>query len=86
MNRLAVDETIHASHEVTGDMAHRLAREEDILLGISSGAAMWAALDVAKHRRQPVVRQSWPSRLIRERDTCQPGFSKSRKEVKNGHT
>lgn len=43
-----VDEIIQASHEDAGEMAKRLAREEGILVGISSGAAMWGGLEVAK--------------------------------------
>jgi cysteine synthase A len=43
-----VDEVIRVRHEDAGDMAGRLAREEGILAGISSGAALWAAVEVAK--------------------------------------
>lgn len=43
-----VDEIIQAGHEDAGATARRLAREEGILVGISSGAAMWAAIEVAK--------------------------------------
>jgi cysteine synthase A len=43
-----VDEVIQVSHQDAGVMARRLAREEGILGGISSGAALWAALEVAK--------------------------------------
>ena len=43
-----LDEIIQVSAEDAGFMARRLAREEGILAGISSGAAAWAALQVAQ--------------------------------------
>jgi cysteine synthase A len=42
-----VDEVIKVSNEDAGETARRLAREEGILAGISSGAAAWAARQVA---------------------------------------
>jgi len=42
-----VDETVLVKDQDAGAMARRLAREEGILVGISSGAAVWAALEVA---------------------------------------
>ncbi len=42
-----VDEIIRVSNEDAASMARRLAREEGILAGISSGAAVQAALEVA---------------------------------------
>lgn len=43
-----IDEVIQVANEDAGIMARRLIREEGILAGISSGAATWAALQVAK--------------------------------------
>ena len=43
-----IDEIIKVTNEDAGIMARRLAREEGILAGISSGAATWAALEIAK--------------------------------------
>jgi len=43
-----IDEIVKVSNENAGAMARRLANEEGILGGISSGAATWAALEVAQ--------------------------------------
>jgi len=43
-----IDEIITVDNEDAGIMARRLAKEEGILAGISSGAATWVALKVAK--------------------------------------
>ncbi|OGO23723.1 MAG: cysteine synthase A [Chloroflexi bacterium RBG_16_50_9] len=43
-----IDEIITVSNEDAGAMAIKLAKEEGILAGISSGAATWVALKVAK--------------------------------------
>ncbi len=43
-----IDEIIRVTNEDAGNTARRLASEEGILAGISSGAATWAALELAK--------------------------------------
>ncbi|MGC3963946.1 MAG: cysteine synthase A [Rhodocyclaceae bacterium] len=48
LNTHAYDEVIKVSNADTFDMARRMATEEGLLVGISSGAAVWAALQVAK--------------------------------------
>lgn len=48
LQRELLDEIIQVSNEDAGDVARHLAREEGILAGISSGAALWAAIEVAK--------------------------------------
>jgi cysteine synthase A len=47
LNRQVVDEIIQVSNDDAVDMARRLAKEEGIFAGISSGAAVFAALEVA---------------------------------------
>jgi len=48
LNRNIIDEIITVSEENAGLTARALARTEGVLAGISGGAAMWAALEVAK--------------------------------------
>jgi len=48
LNLKLVDEIIKVTNDDAGATARRLAREEGILAGISSGAAAWAALEIAK--------------------------------------
>jgi len=43
-----IDEIIKVSNKDAAIMTRRLAKEEGILAGISSGAATWAAVEVAK--------------------------------------
>lgn len=45
-----IDEIITVSNEDAGEIARKLAKEEGILAGISSGAAVWAALKVAEKK------------------------------------
>lgn len=45
-----IDEIIKVTNEDAEIMAKMLAKEEGILAGISSGAAVWAALEVAKRQ------------------------------------
>lgn len=47
LNTTIYDEIIRVSGDNAFDMARRMATEEGLLVGISSGAATWAALQVA---------------------------------------
>jgi len=50
LDRAIIDEIVKVSNEDAGLTARRLAREEGILVGISCGAALWVALEVAKRK------------------------------------
>jgi len=47
LNTGIIDEIVQVTNEQAGEYARRLGREEGILVGISSGAALYAALQVA---------------------------------------
>jgi len=50
LDRAVIDEIVQVSNDNAGITARRLAKEEGILVGISCGAALWAALEVAKRK------------------------------------
>jgi len=50
LNRGIIDEIVAVTNEAAGDIARKLASQEGILAGISSGAAVWAALEIAKRK------------------------------------
>lgn len=50
LNINVIDEIIKVSNEDAGEIARRLAKEEGILAGISSGAALWAAIEIGKRK------------------------------------
>ncbi len=58
LNREIIDEIITVDENDAGTTTRKLAQEEGILAGISSGAAMWAAIEVAtrkENRNKTVV-------------------------------
>ncbi len=48
LNTKIYDEIVRVKNEDAFDIARRMARKEGLLVGISSGAATWAALQVAR--------------------------------------
>jgi cysteine synthase A len=50
LNRDIINEVIRVTNEDAGSTARELAQVEGILAGISGGAALWAALQVAKRK------------------------------------
>ena len=48
LQRELIDEVIQVTNDDASSTARRAAKEEGLLVGISSGAALWAVLEVAK--------------------------------------
>jgi cysteine synthase len=48
LNTKIYDEIVRVKNDDAMDIARRMAKDEGLLVGISSGAAMWAALEVAR--------------------------------------
>jgi len=48
LNRSVIDEILTVTDQQAYDVSRRLAKEEGLFVGISAGAACWAALKVAK--------------------------------------
>jgi cysteine synthase A len=48
LDRRVIDRVVRVSDQAALEMTRRLFREEGIFCGVSSGAAMWAALEVAR--------------------------------------
>ena len=53
LNTRIYDEIIRVKDDDAMETARRMAREEGLLIGISSGAATWAALQVAGRKENP---------------------------------
>ncbi len=54
------DETLEVQTEAAHEMVRRLAREEGLFVGISSGAAMVAAMQVASKIKEGVIVTLFP--------------------------
>jgi len=48
LNTKIIDEIVQVSNDAAFDTARRLAKEEGLMVGISSGAAAWVALEVGR--------------------------------------
>jgi cysteine synthase A len=55
LDKSVIDEIVAVSDKDAFDTMKRLAREEGILAGISSGAALWAALNIKQREKRIVV-------------------------------
>ena len=57
-----INETIMVETETAFEMARRIVREEGIFVGMSSGAALYAAIEVAKNIDRGTIVAVFPDR------------------------
>jgi cysteine synthase A len=50
LDRQVIDEVVTVTNEAAFETARKLAKTEGLLCGISSGAAVWAALEIARRK------------------------------------
>ena len=67
LDQSLVDDWIYSNDKVSFQMARRLIREEGLLVGGSSGAAVWGALEAIK--RYPQAKKVWSSCRTRSATT-----------------
>jgi cysteine synthase A len=51
VNRAVIDEIITVTNNDAMDIARQLGHREGIMAGISSGAAMWAAIEISRREQ-----------------------------------
>lgn len=89
LNNQLVDEYIKVHDKESFLMARRLIREEGLLVGGSSGSAVWAALQAAKHLKKgqkclvvlPDGIRNYLSKFVDDRWMREQGFLEERTEV-----
>lgn len=81
LNTAIVDDTVQVDNEVAFSTAQRIANEEGISVGISSGANVWAALQVAKRPEMAGKRIVTVACSFGERYLSTPLAEKARIEV-----
>ncbi|MDH3324352.1 MAG: pyridoxal-phosphate dependent enzyme, partial [Candidatus Peregrinibacteria bacterium] len=61
-NKALIDEFITVKSEDAFEMARQVAKKEGIFVGMSSGAALWTAIETAKKIKQGTIVTIFPDR------------------------
>ena len=71
LNTEIYDEIVQVENEEAYAASRMLAHKEGILVGITSGAALHTAIELAKREKRMQEKQLWQYCRIRENDICQ---------------